>query len=265
MTHAAPMLVDSHCHLDFPEFQEDMEGVMARAEENGIGIMQTICTRVTEFPKIRAIAERYNHVYCSVGIHPHNVEEQPKVTAAEIVELTQHPKVIGIGETGLDFFYDHSPRDLQEQSFRQHIAASRETKLPLIVHTRNADEKTIEILADEMKKGAFPGLIHCFSTGRALAEASIAHGFFISLSGILTFKKAQELQETVKHLPLSSLLLETDAPFLAPIPHRGKRNEPAFTRHTAEFLAELKGVTYEEVAKVTTDNFFKLFTKVKHR
>lgn len=258
-----PALIDSHCHLDFPEFQEDIDAVLARAAENGVELMQTISTRVTEFPKIQAIAEKYDNVYCSVGIHPHNVEEQPKVTAAELVEMTKHPKVIGIGETGLDFFYDHSPRDLQETSFRAHIAASRETGLPLIVHTRDADEKTIEIFADEMKKGAFPGLIHCFSTGRALAEAAISHGFYVSLSGILTFKKATELQETVRHLPLSSLLVETDAPFLAPVPFRGKRNEPAFTRQTAEFLAELKGLPYEEVARATTENFFRLFTKAK--
>lgn len=255
------MLVDSHCHLDFPEFQEDMDAVLSRAAENGVGVMQTICTRVTEFPKVLAVAERFPHIYCSVGIHPHNVEEQPKVTVEQLVDYTCHPKVIGIGETGLDFFYDHSPRELQEASFRTHIAAARETKLPLIIHTRNADEKTIEILKDEMQKGVFPALIHCFSTGRALAEQCIDMGIYISISGIVTFKKAQKLQETVKDLPLESLLVETDAPYLAPIPHRGKRNEPAFTRHTAEFIATLKNMAYEEVERVTTENFFRLFTK----
>lgn len=255
------MLVDSHCHLDFPEFQPDMADVLARAASNDVKVMQTICTRVTEFPKVRAIAEQFPHIYCSVGIHPHNVEEQPKVTTEELIAYTQHAKVIGIGETGLDFFYDHSPRVLQEASFRAHIAAARETKLPLIIHTRNADERTIEILQDEIKKGSFPGLIHCFSTGRELAEASIAMGLYISISGIVTFKKAQELQETVRGLPLDKLLVETDAPYLAPVPHRGQRNEPAFTKHTAEFIAELKNVPFEEVARVTTENFFSLFTK----
>lgn len=255
------MLVDSHCHLDFPEFQEDMHDVLARAAAHDVAIMQTICTRITEFPKVLAVAEALPQVYCSVGIHPHNVEEEPKITEEALLACTHHPKVIGIGETGLDFFYDHSPRDMQEESFRVHIHVARETGLPLIIHTRNADEKTIEILANEMKKGPFPGLIHCFSTGRTLAERSIEMGLYISISGIVTFKKAQELQETVKHLPLKKLLVETDAPYLAPMPHRGKRNEPAFTKHTAEFIANLKGIPYEEVARVTTDNFFKLFTK----
>lgn len=258
-----PLLVDSHCHLDFPEFAEDMDDVLARARESGVGVMQTICTRISEFPKVKAVADAHENIYCSVGVHPHNVEDEPDVTTADILEYTNDSKVIGIGETGLDFFYDHSPRDIQERSFRQHIAASRESGLPIIIHTRSADEKTIEILDDEMAKGAFPGLIHCFSTGKEMAENAIKHGMYVSLSGILTFKKATELQETVKDLPLERLLVETDAPYLAPIPHRGKRNEPAYTRHTAEKLAELKGISYEEVARVTTDNFFQLFGKAK--
>lgn len=256
------MLVDSHCHLEFDDFKDDLDNVVAYAGEQGVKILQTICTRITRFQQVREVAERFPNIYCSVGIHPHNTEEEPEVTAAEIIGYTNDPKVIGIGETGLDYFYEHSPKDKQIQSFIQHIAASRETGLPLIVHTRDADEETIAILKEEMAKGEFPGLIHCFSTGRALAESAIELGMYISISGIVTFKKATELQEVVKDLPLERLLVETDAPYLAPVPHRGKRNEPAFTRHTAEFIAELKGISYEEVAEVTTKNFFRLFSKV---
>ncbi len=255
------LLVDSHCHLNFPDFNGELPDIVSRAVANDVGVMQTICTRMREFPDILAIAEQFPTVYCSVGVHPNNVEEEPDVTASDIIEKTKHPKVIGIGETGLDYYYEHSPRALQEKLFREHIAASRETGLPIIIHTRSADEDTVAILADEMKHGTFPGLIHCFSTSHALAEACIEMGLYISLSGILTFKKAQELQSSAKTLPLDRLLVETDAPYLAPTPHRGKRNEPSFTRHTAEFLAELRGVSYEEVAKVTTENFFRLFRK----
>jgi len=257
------MLVDSHCHLDFPEFSEDFSGVLARAEAAGVATMVTISTRFAEFPKIREIAGRDERLYCSIGIHPHNVEEEPEVTTAELVAKTHDPKVVGIGETGLDYFYDHSPRELQQTLFRRHIAAARETQLPLIVHTRSADPDTIAILREEMGKGAFPGLIHCFSTGRELAEAAIDLGFYISLSGILTFKKAGELRETAQALPLDKLLIETDAPYLAPVPYRGKRNEPAFVAKTAQVLAELKDLPIETVAEATTRNFFTLFTKAK--
>lgn len=256
------MLVDSHCHLDFPDFAEDFDAVIARAEAAGVGRMVSISTRLKDFEGVRAVAGRDARIYCSVGIHPHNVEEEPDVPAAEIVARTYDDKVVGIGETGLDFFYDHSPRDLQRRSFRNHIAAARETGLPLIVHTRAADEDTVAIMRDEMGKGAFRGLIHCFSTGRALAEAAIDMGFYISLSGILTFKKAEDLRETVRALPLERLLVETDAPYLAPVPHRGKRNEPAFVAQTAACLAELKGISPADVARLTTANFFDLFTKV---
>jgi TatD DNase family protein len=256
------MLIDSHCHLDFPDFAEDFDAVIARAEAAGVGRMVSISTRLKDFEAVRAIAGRDARISCSVGIHPHNVEEEPDVPAAELVARTHDEKVVGIGETGLDFFYDHSPRDLQRRSFRNHIAAARETDLPLIVHTRAADEDTVAIMRDEMGKGAYRGLIHCFSTGRDLAEAAIDMGFYISLSGILTFKKAEELRETVRALPLERLLVETDAPYLAPVPHRGKRNEPAFVAQTAACLAELKGISLEEVARITTANFFDLFTRV---
>ena len=256
------MLVDSHCHLDFKEFQEDFDAVLQRAEAAGVGLMVSISTRLKDFDGVAAVAARDEHIYCTVGVHPHNVEDEPDVTAADLVARTQGPKVVGIGETGLDFYYDHSPRDLQRQSFRRHIEAARETGLPLIVHTRSADEDTVDILRDEMGKGAFRGLIHCFSSSRELAEAAIDLGMYISISGILTFKKAEELRETVSALPMELLLVETDAPYLAPVPHRGKRNEPAFVADTAAALAELKGLSKDEVARITTGNFFTLFSKV---
>lgn len=256
-------LVDSHCHLNYPDFSEDRDIVIQRAKEQGISVMQTICTKITEFEEIKSIAEQYESIYCSVGIHPHEVETQPILSAEDIVKHTQHDKVIGIGETGLDYFYEHSPRALQQQSFKAHIAAARETQLPLIVHTRDADEDTIEILQSEMQKGAFPGLIHCFSSTRELAEKSMEMGLYISISGIVTFKKAQELKDIVKDIPLEKMLVETDAPFLAPVPYRGKRNEPAYTRETAAYIAQLKGITIEEVAKQTTENFYRLFSKSK--
>ena len=255
------MLVDSHCHLDFPDFADELDDVVARAHETGVGVMQTICTRLTKFDQVRAIAERFDNMWCSVGVHPHNVESEGIADPEAIIALAAHPKVIGIGETGLDFFYDHSPRDDQRASFRAHITAARETGLPLIVHTRDADADTMAILEDEMGKGAFSGLIHCFSTSRELAERSLAIGFSISLSGILTFKKAEELRETAQAIPLDRLLVETDAPYLAPMPYRGKRNEPSFINKTAAVLAELKDIPEDQVAAVTTDNFFKLFSK----
>jgi TatD DNase family protein len=258
-----PLLVDSHCHLDFPDFAEELPDVVARAHDAGIGILQTISTKMTTFPNVLGVAEQFDNVYASVGIHPHEVEKEEKITTAELVEKAQHPKVIGIGETGLDYFYEHSPRELQQASFLEHIGAARETKLPLIIHTREADEDTMQILRDEQAKGAFPGLIHCFTSGRGVAEGAIELGMYVSISGIVTFKSAKDLQEIVKDLPLERLLVETDAPYLAPVPQRGKTNEPAFTRHTAEFLAELKGISFEEVAEVTTRNFLELFNKVK--
>lgn len=257
------MLVDSHCHLNFADFVEDLDEVIARAHENGVGVMQTICTKMREFDGILAIAEQYPHVYCSVGVHPHEAAHEPMVTTEELLAKTQHHKVIGIGETGLDFFYEHSPRREQEESFRRHIAASRESGLPLIVHTRDADDDTIRIMEDEMKQGSFPGLIHCFTSGQRMADAALEMGFSISVSGIATFKKAEELREVLRSVPLERLLVETDAPYLAPMPHRGKRNEPAYVAQTNKVLAELKGVDEAVCATTTTDNFFALFTKAK--
>ena len=255
------MLVDSHCHLDFPDFGDDLDAVLARAADAGVGTMQTICTRVTEFDKVRALAEAHAPIWCSVGVHPHHVAEEPAVTAEHLVRLAEHPKVIGIGETGLDFHYDNSPRPQQEASFRHHIAAARETGLPLIVHTRSADAETCRILREEAGKGAFPGVIHCFSAGRAVAETALDIGLHISFSGILTFKKAEEVRAVARDVPVDRLLVETDAPYLAPVPHRGRRNEPAYVRHTAGHLATLKGLEDAELARETSANFFRLFAK----
>jgi len=257
------MLIDSHCHLDFPELTSDESGVLARARTAGVGGMLTIGTRLDQFERVRAIAERHDNIWCSVGVHPHEAKEEGQRTPDRLIGATQHPKVVGIGETGLDFYYEHSPRDEQAESFRAHIAASRQTGLPLIVHTRNADAETGDILEEEHGKGAFPGLIHCFSSGRAVAERALALGFYISISGIVTFKAAEELRAIVRDVPLDRLLVETDAPYLAPIPKRGKTNEPAFVAHTAAKVAELKGVSLAELEAATTDNFFRLFTKAE--
>ncbi len=257
------MLVDSHCHLDFPDFAADIDGVLARAAEAGVGALQTICTRVTRFDAVRGLAEAHPQVWCSVGIHPHHVAEEPAITAEHLVRMAAHPKVIGIGETGLDFHYDNSPRPAQEASFRCHIAAARETGLPLIVHTRSADAETCRILREEAGQGAFPGVIHCFSAGRAVAETALEIGLSISFSGILTFKNADEVRAVARDVPADRLLVETDAPYLAPVPHRGRRNEPAHVRHTAARLAELKGLDEAALARATTDNFFRLFAKAR--
>ena len=257
-----PVLIDSHCHLDFPDFGPEVEDVVARAHEAGVGLMLTISTKVSEFDRVRAVAERFPHVYCTVGIHPHEAASEPETDTATLVEMAKHPKVVGIGETGLDYFYEHSPREAQQRNFRAHVAAARETGLPLVVHTRDADEDTAGILAEEMGMGDFPGLLHCFSSGPQLAEKALEIGFYISLSGILTFKNAVELRETASKVPMDRLLVETDAPYLAPVPKRGRRNEPSFVVHTAEKLAEVKGVSTSELAEATTANFLRLFSRV---
>ena len=257
------MLVDSHCHLDFPDFGADLDAVLARAAGAGVGTIQTICTRVSAFDAVRGLAEAHAPVWCSVGVHPHHVAEEPAVTAAHLLGLAAHPKVIGIGETGLDFHYDNSPRPEQEASFRQHIAAARESGVPLIVHTRSADDETCRILREEAGKGAFPGVIHCFSAGRAVAETALALGLHISFSGILTFKNAEAVRAVARDVPVERLLVETDAPYLAPVPYRGRRNEPAHVRRTAERLARLKGLDEAALARATTENFFKLFSKAR--
>jgi len=255
------MLVDSHCHLDFPELYSDLEAVMARASNAGIGCMLTICTRVSAMPTVLEIAERYPHVYAAIGIHPHNVEAHGVLSVDEIASWTEHPKVIGIGETGLDYHYDKSPRDMQRESFINHIEASRQTGLPFIVHTRNADADTAAILSDTFAKGSVPGLLHCFSSTPALAAHAIGLGLYVSFSGILTFRNSEEVRATAKSVPSDRLLVETDAPYLAPVPKRGKTNEPAFTAFTAARLAEVCGMSGEDLAAATTDNFFALFRK----
>jgi TatD DNase family protein len=257
------MLVDSHCHLDYLDRDGDLEEVIARAKAADVGTMVTICTKITEFDIVLGIAERFDNVWCTVGIHPHEAATEPEVLTERLVELAAHPKVIGIGETGLDYFYEHSSRESQKCSFRMHIAAARETGLPLIVHTRDADEDTIEILSEEHRKGSYPGLIHCYSSSQEVADKSIEMGFYISIAGILTFKSAKELQQTVARLPADRLLIETDSPYLAPVPKRGKRNEPAFVTHTAAKMAELIEESPEAIAAITTDNFFRLFSRAQ--
>lgn len=256
------MLVDSHCHLDFPQFAADLDGVVARARAVGVGLCVSISTELARFPGVRAVAERFDNVWCSVGVHPHESQKEPLHNAAALIEAAAHPKVVGIGETGLDYYYEHSPRNPQRANFRTHIAAARETGLPLIVHTRDADDDTIEILRDETGKGAFPGVIHCFTGTKRLADAALALGFYISVSGIATFKNSQGLRDILRDVPLDRLLVETDAPYLAPVPHRGKTNEPSFVVHTAAMLAQLKGVSDVALADATTANFFSLFRKV---
>jgi TatD DNase family protein len=257
------MLIDSHCHLDFPELSGDEAGVLARAKMAGVAGMLTIGTRLDQFERVRAIAERHGNIWCSVGVHPHEAKEEGQRNPDRLIEAARHPKVIGIGETGLDFYYDHSPRDEQAESFRVHIAAARETGLPLIVHTRNADAETGDLLEQEYGKGAFPGLIHCFSSGPAVARRALALGMYISISGIVTFKAAEELRTIVRDIPLDRLLVETDSPYLAPVPKRGRTNEPAFVAHTASKVADLKGIGVAELEAATTENFFRLFTKAE--
>ncbi len=256
------MLVDSHCHLDFPDFDDDRDAVIARAAAAGIGHMVTISTRVRQFDQVRGLAERYATVTCSIGTHPHNAAEELDVTTDDLVRLAQHPRVVAIGEAGLDYHYDTSPREAQAEGFRRHIAAARVTQLPLVIHARDADADMAAILAEEMGKGAFPAILHCFSSGRDLALTGVALGLHVSFSGILTFKNSAELRAIAAEIPADRLLVETDAPYLAPPPHRGSRNEPSYVVETAKVLAEARGVPAETIAQQTTENFFRLFRKV---
>ena len=256
------MIVDSHCHLDFPDFANDLDGIVDRARAQGVGRMVTISTRVRELPKLLAIADRFGDVFCSVGTHPHNAHEELDIGTADLVAKAAHPKVVAIGEAGLDYFYDKSPRDAQEQGFRAHIAAARETGLPLVIHSRNADDDMARILEEEMGKGAFPAVLHCFTGGRDLAMRAIALGLSISFTGILTFKTSHALREIAADLPADRILVETDAPYLAPGKFRGKRNEPSYVVETAKVLAETRGNSFDETASQTTENFFRLFSKV---
>jgi TatD DNase family protein len=257
------MLIDSHCHLEFEGLAEDLEGVLARARAAGIGGFLNISTKRGEWERVIGTAEHEPDVWASVGIHPHEADVHADLGAAALREATEHPRVIGIGETGLDYYYDHSARTTQQTLFRVHIGVARETGLPLIVHTRDAEADTLAILADEMERGAFPALIHCFTASAQFAEKVLELGLMISLSGIVTFKNAKELQEIARKLPAERMLVETDSPFLAPVPHRGQVCEPAFTADTAKYVAGLRGESFEALADATTHNFFSLFTKAK--
>jgi TatD DNase family protein len=256
------LLVDSHCHLDFKPMFEDMSGTLARARAAGVGTLLTIGTKLREFAKVRAIAEANDNVFCSVGVHPHEAENE-ETDSKSLIELTKHPKVVGIGETGLDYYYDRSPRARQKENFRAHIKAASETGLPLIVHTRDADADMAEMLAEAKAAGPLKGVLHCFSSSRQLAEKAVELGFYISISGIVTFKNAEDLRQTIKVLPLERLLVETDSPYLAPVPMRGKSCEPAYVMHTAAKVAELKGIGPEQLALVTSANFFALFDRAR--
>ncbi len=256
------MLIDSHCHLDFPDFADELDAVVARARAAGIARLVTISTRVHRHADLIAISERFADIYASVGTHPHYAHEESEITAADLVARTHHPKVVAIGEAGLDYHYDRSPRDAQERGFRTHIAAARETGLPLVIHSRNADADTARILEEETGQGTFPAVLHCFTGGPDLARRAVALGLFISFTGILTFKNSADLRAIAADLPADRILVETDAPYLAPLPFRGKRNEPAFVVETAKVLAETRGVSFDDIARQTSDNFFRLFHKV---
>ncbi len=257
------MLVDSHCHLDYKPLDADSAAVVDRARAAGVARMVNIGTTCREFPHVLTTAEAFDDVVCSVGVHPHHVhEEGENISTDELVKRAMHPKVVGIGETGLDFYYNKAPRDVQEESFRRHIRAGMETNLPIIVHSRDAEEDTLRVLQSE-GQGKARGVLHCFSSRRVLAEEALKFGFYVSLSGILTFKKSQELRDIARDVPMDRLLVETDSPYLAPEPYRGKPCEPAYVVRTAEVLADVKGVSPAEIARVTTENFFRLFSKVK--
>jgi TatD DNase family protein len=256
------MLVDSHCHLDFPDFADDLDGIVARAETAGIGRIVTISTRVRRLDALLAITEKYPLVYCSVGTHPHQADEEDGISAEELIALTNHPKVVALGEAGLDYFYQHGSREAQERGFRAHIAAARATGLPLVIHTREADEDCERILEEEVAKAPFRAVLHCYTGGRKLAMKAIELGLSISFTGILTFKKSEVLRALAAELPADRIMVETDAPYLAPGKFRGKRNEPAYVVEIAKVLAETRGVSLEEISRQTTENFFRLFSKV---
>ncbi|MFQ3307021.1 MAG: TatD DNase family protein [Candidatus Midichloriaceae bacterium] len=257
------MIVDSHCHLDFEQLSSDIAGVIQRADEANVKVMQTICTKISEFEKIHSIAKKYTNIFCSVGNHPLNLNEEGLVKNSDIIKLTKKEKVIGIGETGLDFHYSKDNKQLQTKSFEEHIIAAQTTSLPLIIHTREADQETVDILEHHMKEAPFSAVIHCFTASKWLAFKCLDMGLYISASGIITFKNATDIQETFKQIPIDRILIETDAPFLAPIPFRGKTNEPSYLKHTALFLANLLNKPFEEISLQTTKNFFSLFTKAK--
>jgi TatD DNase family protein len=255
------MLIDSHCHLDFDALTGDLDGVLARAKAAGVDGMVTISTWVDRFASIAAIAEAHDNVWCSVGTHPHNADQELHIQTDDLVRLSGHPKCIAIGEAGLDYFYDNAPREAQATGLRRHIAAARITGLPLVIHSRSADDDMAAILEEEAEQGIFPFVLHCFTAGAELARRGLALGGYVSFSGIITFKNAEEIRAVAQQVPADRYLVETDAPYLAPIPHRGQSNEPSFVRHTAERLAELRGISAEQLAAETTANFGRLFSK----
>lgn len=256
------MLIDSHCHLDFPDFDAERDALVARAREAGVGQMVTISTRVRKFDQILAIAEKYENVFCSVGTHPGNADEELDIQTDDLIRLAEHSKVVAIGEVGLDYHYDADKADAQKIGLVRHIDAARRTGLPLVIHSRDADDDMMAILRAETERGAFPFILHCFSSGRALAETGIELGGYVSFSGILTFKNSEELRAIAKDVPMDRLLVETDAPYLAPTPFRGKRNEPSYVVNTARVLAGVKGVGEAEMADITTENAFRCFSKM---
>ena len=257
------MLVDSHCHLEFPDFADELDDIVMRARKAGVSTMLTIGTRISKASQPIEIADKYNNIFATVGTHPHNAQDEQDITVQDIVDLAKSPKVVGIGETGLDFHYNKSPREIQKQVFLTHIEAARQTRLPLVIHTRNADDEMAEIISHEMAKGAFKAVLHCFSSGADLARTALDLGLYISFSGILTFKTANEIKQVAKDSPADRILVETDAPYLAPVPKRGQRNEPAFVVHTASLLAELRRISYDELCALSSKNFFTLFNKAK--
>lgn len=258
------MLIDTHCHLDFPDFAEDLAAYVARAEAAGVSRMVTISTRVSRFATYAGIAERFASVWCTVGTHPHGAHEELDVTANQLAQLAEHPRCVAIGEAGLDYHYDKSPRDAQAQGLRTHIAAARMTRLPLVIHARQADEDMIAILREETEKGAFPAILHCFTAGPELARVGVELGLYVSFSGILTFKTSEDLRRIARDVPIDRLLVETDAPYLAPVPFRGKRNEPSYVVETAKTLADVKGVSFDEISRVTTENARRCYWKMDH-
>ena len=255
------MLVDSHCHLNSPSMEDDVMNIVARAKQSGVSLMLTICTKMDEFSEVNTIASSFDDVYCSVGVHPHEAKDHRELEIRDLIGCVNHPKVIGVGETGLDFHYDNSPRQEQIDLFRIHCSAALKTGLPLIVHSRGAEEETAAILSEASAEGELCGVIHCFTGGTQLAREVLDLGFYISLSGIVTFPSASELRNVAQSIPLNRLLVETDAPYLAPVPMRGRSNEPAFVTYTAKSISELLGISFQDIEKNTTQNFFRLFSK----
>jgi TatD DNase family protein len=256
-------LIDSHCHLDFPDFAGDLDGILDRARSCGVKGFLTIGTRISQFQRVLDIAEKNADVHCTLGIHPHEAVQEPEVDAARLVDMARHPRIVGIGEAGLDYYYDKSPREAQQRVFATHIEAAGRSGLPIVVHSRDADEDTAAMLQEGARNAELKGVIHCFTAGAGLAKAALELGFYISLSGIVTFKNAEALRQIARTIPLDRLLVETDAPYLAPAPMRGKRNEPGFVRHTAEFLAQLLDIELAALASATTENFYRLFRKIE--